>query len=117
MSLAEGIGVDIESAEPAGGYRLRLAFSDGHTVTVDFEPFLRSSRNPGVRDFLDAGRFASYEIAHGNLVWGDYELAFPITDLYDDDILHGCQQVSVEPAVAEEPAVYGRVDSRGGARK
>ena len=114
MSVAEGVGVDIERAETAGDYRLRLAFSDGHSVTGDFESFLRHSRNPGVRDYLEAGRFAQFALVDGNLVWGDYEMVFPIDDLYAGDLLHGRGETEAALAVAEVPAAYGRTTRRSG---
>ena len=65
---------------------MRLAFDDGKTQTIDFEPFLRAARNPAIRDFLDMEKFKSFRIEHGNLMWGDFELCFPIADLYSGRI-------------------------------
>jgi hypothetical protein len=63
-----------------------LRFSDGRIVTVDFEPFLRRSRHPDVRKYLDPESFQSYRLEHGDLMWGDFELCFPIADLYEGRI-------------------------------
>jgi hypothetical protein len=41
-----------------------------------------------VRAYLDPVRFAQYELRHGELVWGDYDLCFPIMDLYNNTLLH-----------------------------
>jgi hypothetical protein len=41
-----------------------------------------------VRAYLDPDRFAQFELRHGELVWGDYELCFPIMDLYNNTLLH-----------------------------
>lgn len=51
--------------------------------TIDFEPFLRRSRNPLIQAYLDPGLFSAFSIKEGDLVWGDYDLCFPIADLYD----------------------------------
>ena len=82
MKLAEGIGIDVVQAELAGAYRLRLVFSDGMERVLDFGPFLRGSAHPAIRSFLEPDRFASFRIEQGDLLWGDYELCFPIADLY-----------------------------------
>ncbi|MGH7180067.1 MAG: gamma-butyrobetaine hydroxylase-like domain-containing protein [Tepidisphaeraceae bacterium] len=84
--LKEGAGVEITAARRTGGYELRLNFSDGHESEIDFEPFLRQSQHLGIRAFLDPARFAKFAIEDGGLVWGDYELCFPLTDLYSGKI-------------------------------
>ena len=86
MRLAEGIGIDLVQAEHAGAYRLRLAFSDGTERVVDFGPFLQSSEHPAIRSFLEPDKFATFRIEQGDLLWGDYDLCFPIADLYEGRI-------------------------------
>ena len=66
------------------GYQIALSFDDGKRQTVDFKPFLVSSHHPGVRAYLDPDRFAQFELRHGELVWGDYDLCFPIMHLYNN---------------------------------
>lgn len=78
--------INILSAEPDGDYRLRLRFDDGTLQTVDFLPFLSRSHHPDIRAFLDPGRFASFRLEYGELVWGDFDLCFPILDLYHNRI-------------------------------
>ena len=86
MTLPEGAVVDITAAEYAGGYRLRLTFSDDTARTVDFETFLSRSRNPMIRKYLDPEEFADFSVQYGDLVWHDYDLCFPIADLYEGRI-------------------------------
>src|SRR5262245_46138419 len=86
VKLAEGIGLDVVQADLVGAYRLRLVFSDGMERVVDFGPFLQSSMHPAIRSFLDPGKFASFRIEQGDLLWGDHELCFPIADLYEGRI-------------------------------
>ncbi len=74
--------INILRAEPDGDYRLRLRFDDGAIQTVDFLPFLLGSHHPDIRAFLDPGRFASFRLEYGELVWGDFALCFPAMDLY-----------------------------------
>ena len=83
MSLSEKDAIFIEHAEPAGDLRLKLSFSDGNHRIVDFGPFLASSRNPLIRAYLDPALFAQFTIKAGDIFWGDYDLCFPIADLYE----------------------------------
>ncbi|MCU0503072.1 MAG: DUF2442 domain-containing protein [Anaerolineae bacterium] len=86
MTLSAGAVVDITAAEYAGGYRLRLTFSDDTTRTVDFESFLSKSHNPMIRKYLDHEEFADFSVQYGDLVWHDYDLCFPVADLYEGRI-------------------------------
>lgn len=79
--------INVISAEPDGDYRLRVRFDDGVVQTIDFLPFLSRSRHPDIRSFLDLERFGSFRVDHGDLVWGDYDLCFPMLDLYYDRIM------------------------------
>ncbi|HXE51848.1 MAG TPA: DUF2442 domain-containing protein [Tepidisphaeraceae bacterium] len=83
MTPSDDALILIERAEPAGDFKLRLTFNDATQRTVDFGPFLRGSGNPLIRAYLDPAAFARFEIKDGDLVWGDYDLCFPIADLYD----------------------------------
>ena len=53
---------------------------------VNFEPFLSSSHNPMIRRYLDPEVFAKFSVQHGDLVWNDYDLCFPIVDLYEGQV-------------------------------
>ncbi len=86
MKLVEGVDIDVVQAEHAGAYRLRLVFSDGTERIVDFGPFLNGSGHPAIRAFLDPEKFAGFRVEHGDLLWGDYDLCFPIADLYEGRI-------------------------------
>ncbi len=78
--------LNITAAEQVGDYALRLSFDDGAVQTVDFKPFLSLSRHPDIRAYLEPARFAAYRIEYGELVWGDYDLCFPIADLYQNSL-------------------------------
>ncbi len=101
MSLSEGVGLEILKASYRGDYRINMEFSDGHRSEMDFKPFLTSSLNSEARQFLDSTRFKDFRIEWGNLVWGDYDMCFPIEDLYSGDLIK-----SPLLAVAEERATY-----------
>jgi len=86
MTLAEGTGIDIVRVAQVSDYKLKLCFSDGVERVIDFEPFLRTSRNPMIHAYLDPQKFANFTLAYGNLIWDDYGLCFPIADLYENNI-------------------------------
>jgi hypothetical protein len=105
MSLKTGITVQVVAVKVLGGYRLSLTFSDGHVSTIDFGPFLRASQNPETRRFLSIRRFRAFALLHGSIVWGDYEMCFPVEDLYKGRIACGDQRAQVL-AVAEPQEGY-----------
>jgi|ERR1017187_476334 hypothetical protein len=69
-------------------YKLLISFSDGKNSTVDFYTFLSASRHPEIRKYIDINLFLDFKIRDGNLEWNDYDMIFPIEDLYNNDILH-----------------------------
>lgn len=74
--------IDVEEAEYVEGYKLRLLFSDQSERVVDFEPFLRQSLNPLIGKYLDMNSFKQFSVQYGDLFWNDYDLCFPVADLY-----------------------------------
>jgi hypothetical protein len=78
--------VNILTVEKISRYKLRLVFDDGTRQEVDFTAFLTQSRHPDIRAYLDEKLFDTYRLEHGELVWGDFELCFPIMDLYLNQI-------------------------------
>lgn len=76
----------ITSAQVAGQLRLQLTFSDGKSQTVDFSGFLLSSHNPHIRKYADEKLFETFRITNGDLEWNDYDLCFPVIDLYENRI-------------------------------
>ncbi len=79
--------INITSVQQVGDYALHLSFDEGTAQTVDFKPFISPSRHPDIRAYLDPARFAAYRIEYGELVWGDYDLCFPIADLYQNRLM------------------------------
>ncbi len=80
--------INIVSAVQTGPHCLQLTFDDKTLQNIDFEPFLLHSHHPEIRAYLEPERFASFRLAWGELVWGDYELCFPVADLYRNTIVH-----------------------------
>ncbi len=86
MKLPDNAIVNITHAEQVSRYVLKLAFSDGVERVVDFERFLKSSKNPSIRAYLSASKFAEFRVENGDLNWNDYDLCFPLADLYEGRI-------------------------------
>ncbi|MCB1764665.1 MAG: DUF2442 domain-containing protein [Candidatus Competibacteraceae bacterium] len=84
--------INIVAAESVSDYRLRLLFDDGMEQTVDFKPFLTHAHHPDLRSYLDPAQFSTFRIEYGDLVWGDYDLCFPIIDLYWNQLEHHSHQ-------------------------
>lgn len=80
--------LSLVSATQIGECKLRLEFADGVTQDVDFKPFLNRASHPEIKAYLDPQRFATFRVEYGDLVWGDYDLCFPINDLYVNQIDH-----------------------------
>jgi len=86
MSEAIEQAIDLTEAQYHQGYQLTLQFSDGSERVVDFEPFLRRSKHPQIQSYLNPDRFKQFQIVDGNLDWNDFELCFPLMDLYTGKI-------------------------------
>jgi hypothetical protein len=78
--------ISITSAEYITEYSIEITFSDCSKKLVDFKSFLSKSSHPSVSKYLDKNLFRSYEIKDGNLNWNDYDLIFPVYDLYEGKI-------------------------------
>ena len=74
--------LEVISAKYIGDYAIRIFFSDGFNRLVDFKPFLESSLHPSIRKYLNENRFVQFDIVDGNLNWNDYDLIFPVDNLY-----------------------------------
>ena len=76
----------IDSAKYLSDYAIRIKFSDGNERLVDFKPFLSKSLHPSIKKYLDEKKFSNFSLTDGNLNWNDYDLIFPLSDLYNGQI-------------------------------
>lgn len=76
----------IADANYIGDFAIRLTFNDGHMILVDFKPFLKESNHPLIQKYLNEELFKSFSIKEGNLDWDNFDLCFPIEDLYKNTI-------------------------------
>lgn len=74
--------IEVVKAEYVDGYRIALTFADGTWRIVDFAAFLSRAQNPVATLYRDVEKFKQLEIINGNLNWNDYEMIFPIAQLY-----------------------------------
>lgn len=80
------MNIEIIKAEYCDNYNIKLEFMDKTTRVINFENFLKQAQNPLTRKYLEIKHFKEFTIEYGDLIWNDYELCFPIYDLYYDKI-------------------------------
>jgi len=78
--------IHVKSAKYIGDFAIRVLFSDGYKKLVDFKPFLENSIHPSIRKYLNEKKFIDYQLIDGNLNWNNFDLIFPIEDLYKGNI-------------------------------
>jgi hypothetical protein len=74
--------LEIVQAEYLSGYIIRLSFNDGLVREMNFEPFLRKAMNPQITKYRQLRNFKKFHLSYGDLMWGDFEMIFPIEDLH-----------------------------------
>jgi len=67
-------------------YKVDVEFNDGKHRVVDFGPFLKKAQNPMFAKYRRLKQFKSFHVRNGDLMWGDFEMIFPIEDLRRGEI-------------------------------
>lgn len=78
--------LSICSAKNLGNYHVLIEFNDGVEKFVDFSKFLSKSQHQSIKKYLDETLFDTFKIIDGHLNWNDYDMIFPIADLYEGKI-------------------------------
>ena len=78
--------LSITEARHKRGFKLCLTFNDGTERVMDFGPFLRAAQHPDLTKYRRPAKFREFHLHHGNLMWGDYEMLFPVADLHEGKI-------------------------------
>ena len=78
--------INVAAATYVNGYVIKVTFNDASEKNVDFEPFLSKSQHPSISKYLDLNNFNNFTIVDGNLNWNDYDMIFPVWDLYEGKI-------------------------------
>jgi hypothetical protein len=76
----------ITEAKYVSDYKIRLTFNDGRERVMDFESFLRKAQNPDITKYRQMRKFKNFHLHYGDLMWGDFEMIFPIADLHREEI-------------------------------
>ena len=108
MKAATTKYLEIVRAEYISGYKIRLAFNDGMVRVMDFEPFLRKAMNPDITKYRQLRNFKKFHLHFGDLMWGDFEMIFPIMDLYEGNILKAPAHFALNDAVAPAKTVLAK---------
>lgn len=87
MILDERV-ISVEKVNQLSDFKLELEFNDKTRQVIDFHPFLSRSLNPLIRKYLSPEEFSKFEIDEGDLEWNDYDLRFPVADLFGNRIAH-----------------------------
>ena len=74
--------ISIEKAKYIDDYKILLLFNDGKENILDFKDFIIKSQHPDIKKYEDLELFKKFNLEYGELEWNDYDLAFPIYDLY-----------------------------------
>jgi len=85
-AAVDTVPVEIKSALYLGNYAIKVIFTDGIEKTIDFAAFLSKSLHPSINKYLNEDLFQKFQLIDGNLNWNDYDLIFPIEDLYKGEI-------------------------------
>ena len=78
--------VKVEKAKYIGNYIILVRFNDETERKVDFQPFLSKAQHPSIKKYLNEDLFLNYKVIDGNLNWNDYDLIFPVWELYKGKI-------------------------------
>jgi hypothetical protein len=79
--------ISIEVAKHLVNYKIHLKFNDGKERILDFRKFILESKHPDIQKYQNIELFKKFNLKYGEIEWNDYELAFPIYDLYQGKIL------------------------------
>jgi hypothetical protein len=83
MPIAQEIKhLEITKAKHISRYKIQMTFNDSKIRVVDFEPFLKKAQNPMVTKYRRLKEFKSFHVRSGDLMWGDFDMIFPIEDLH-----------------------------------
>ena len=80
--------ISIKKAKYIDNYKISLLFNDGKENILDFKDFIIKSQHPDIKKYQDLNLFKNFNLEYGELEWNDYDLAFPIYDLYKGTIEH-----------------------------
>jgi len=78
--------LSIKEAKYLNNYKIKLKFNDGKENIVDLSNFILNSNHPDIQKYKNEELLKNFNLEHGEIQWNDYDLAFPIYDLYQGKI-------------------------------
>lgn len=79
--------ISVISAKLIADLILNITFDDKHNIDVNFSNFLNQTKLPDLIKYRNKENFKKFKIINGNLIWGDYEMMFPLNSLYFNTLL------------------------------
>lgn len=80
--------ISIEEAKYIEDYKIYMRFNDGKENVLDFKDFILKAQHPDIKKYRNIELFKNFNFKHGEIEWNGYDLAFPIYDLYQNNIQH-----------------------------
>ncbi|MFA5834438.1 MAG: DUF2442 domain-containing protein [Bacteroidota bacterium] len=74
--------LSIERAKYLSAFKIKLGFSNGKSTIVNCKHFLMGNAHPSLKKYLKISEFKKFKVLNGNLNWNNYEMIFPIEQLY-----------------------------------
>lgn len=78
--------ISVKQADYVSSHKLRLRFNDMTERVMDFGPFLKQAGNPMITKYRRLKEFKAFTLKDGDVMWGDFEMIFPVWDLYRGEI-------------------------------
>ncbi len=75
--------LNIEKAKYLSNYKIYFKFNDGTEKIINFKKFLFQSLHKDIQKYQNKELFKNFNLEYGEIEWNDYELVFPIFDLYE----------------------------------
>ncbi|MBL0107977.1 MAG: DUF2442 domain-containing protein [Ignavibacteria bacterium] len=68
--------IGINKAQYLNNYKIELLFNDGKKRVIDLNNFLKKSKNPMTRKYLNKNSFKKFKVEYGDLIWGIMKCVF-----------------------------------------
>ena len=78
--------LSIKEARYVDDYQIYMKFNDGKENIIDFKSFIFKSHHPDINKYKNIDLFKRFNLEFGEIEWNDYDLSFPIYDLYKGEI-------------------------------
>lgn len=104
--------LEIAQAEYVSDYKICLTFNDGMVRIMDFGPFLRKALNPDIAKYRQFRHFKKFHLHHGDLMWGDFDMIFPVEDLYRGTIVREEEPASARLVLNETEIAATSISAR-----